>query len=413
MSALPRDSLAPHLQFKYYLGGDILILQCSGLYSMGSIFKNVEPAFYFWEKIPFICAIGTLVCGISCDIRKIAANIVKYSLNAIEIIAIVMCATLGTFKGYRICSYRREFHHFIKALYLDWDKELSQNTITEKMLEDANSMRLFRTWYGTVIAAIFGSYVIRPCLAYYRFKLSGTNDTFDFTQTVYPAMYPFTLTTPLSFFCCVTIETMGVIYLTLYWTAADGLFAQLTTQLAIQFQILANRLRYMPIQEITGPNHTRIVVQQLKKTVQDYLKLFKYLNKLVAIYNPILFATVLANGLNLCTCLYSLQHRITKHEWILVGKNAILTIGVTAQTMMFCMCAQRLNDEIAGVRQAAYNCSWPEFNSTIKNLLFSIMIQTERDYIYAAYGFVYLNRPQMTVIFTAAMRFFTLLRNVT
>ncbi|XP_063973117.1 odorant receptor 13a-like [Diachasmimorpha longicaudata] len=410
---LSKGSIAPPLQFEYYFGGDVLILQSLGLYSMGSLFKNTEPSFKLWELPPFICGIGILLCGLTGDFYNVILETRQYSLYAIEVLAIVFCGSLGTFKGYRLWIYRREFYNFIKAIQLRWDEEVAENTITERMVEDAKSMRLFRTWYGTVVAAIFGSYIIRPCLAYCQFKLSGGNDTFDFTQTVYPAVHPFPLTTPQSFFCCVVVESVGVIFCTLYWTAADGLFAQLTTQLAIQFEILANRLRYMPTPEMIGSHHTAMVVQRLKKTVQDYLKLFEYINELETIYNPILFSTVLVNGLNICTCLYSLQYRLSKHEWGMAGKNAILTTGITAQTMMFCMCAQRLNDEVAGVRQAAYNCSWTEFDSTIKNLLLLIMIQTEPEFIYAAYGFVYLNKPQMTVIFTAAMRFFTLLRNMT
>ncbi|XP_063973114.1 uncharacterized protein LOC135160472 isoform X2 [Diachasmimorpha longicaudata] len=408
-----KGSIAPHLQFKYYFGGDVLILQCIGLYSMGSIFKNTEPSFNLWELPPFVCALGILLCGLVGDFSNVIVEARQYSLFAIEVLAIVLCGSLGTYKGYRLWIYRREFYNFIKAIQLRWDEGLAQNTITESMVEAAKSIRLFRVWYGTVIAVFFGSYIVRPYVAYSLFKLSGVNKTFDYTKTVYPAVHPFPLTTPLSFFCCVTVESIGVIFCTLYWTAADGLFAQLTTHLAIQFQILANRLRYMPTPEMIGSHHTAMVVQRLKTTVQDYLKLFEYINELETIYNPILFSTVVVNGLNICTCLYSLQYRLSKHEWEMAGKNALLTTGITAQTMMFCMCAQHLNEQIAGVRQAAYNCSWTEFNSTIKNLLLLIMIQTEPEFIYAAYGFVYLNKPQMTVIFTGAMRFFTLLRNMT
>ncbi|XP_063973120.1 odorant receptor 13a-like [Diachasmimorpha longicaudata] len=413
MSQLSKGSIAPNLQFQYYFGGDVLILQCIGLYSMGSLFKNTQPSFNLWEFPPFICGVGIVFYGVTADFCNVIVQARQRSWFAIEVLAIVLCASLGTYKGYRLWVYRREFYNFIEAVHVRWDEEVAENTITERMVEAAKSIRLFRTWYGTVVAAIFGSYIIRPYVAYCRFKLSEGNGTFDFTQTVYPSVHPFPLTTPQSFFCYVVMETIGVIFCTLYWTAVDGLFAQLTTQLAIQFQILANRLRYIPTPEMIGSHHTAMVVQRLKKTVQDYLKLFEYINKLETIYNPILLTTVLVNGLNICTCLYSLQYRLSKQEWAMAGKIVILTTGITAQTMMFCMCAQRLNDAVAGVRQAAYNCSWTEFDSTIKNLLLLIMIQTEPEFIYAAYGFVYLNKPQMTVIFTAAMRFFTLLRNMT
>ncbi|XP_063972907.1 odorant receptor 47a-like [Diachasmimorpha longicaudata] len=407
------NSNSQYLRFEYYLGGDILILQCLGLYSMGSIFKNPETNFHFWETIPFIIGVGGLCFGLMGDFSSVVVEMRKHSLYTIEVLAAALCSTLGIYKGYRLWVYRYQFCHFIKAFHLRWNEEVTQNMITAKMVDGAKSMRLFRIWYSTVVAAIFMAYVLRPCLVYLRYKLSGSNDTFDYSQTAYPAEYPFTLSTPRAFFCCITFEAIGIYFLICYWIAADGLFAQLTTHLAIHFQVIANRMRDIQPQGTMSSDHAQLIMQRLKKNVQDYLKLFKYVNELEKIYNPVLFGTVLVNGLNLCTCLYSLQYRISNNEWGLAGKNALLTTGITAQTMMFCICAQRLNDEVAGVRQAAYDCSWTEFNSTIKNLILLIMIQTEPDYVYTAYGFIHLNMPQLTVIFTAAMRFFTLLRNMT
>nr|WHS04453.1 odorant receptor 50 [Psyttalia incisi] len=398
MSKFSRDSKARYMRFEYHLGGDILILQCLGLYSMGNIFKKSEPNFKFWETISFIFGVGGLCFGLLSDFRSVYVETRKRDLYAIEVLAAALCCSLGIYKGFRLWIYRYEYYHFIKAFYLRWNEELSQNTITETMVEDAKSMRSFRIWYATVVAAIFTSYVLRPCMSYLRFTLSEANDTFDYSRTAYPAAYPFTITTPEWFFVCVTLEAIGIYFLILYWTSADGLFAQLTTHLAIHFQILANRIRDTPTMEIMGPHHTEIVAQRLKKTVQDYLELFKYVSQLEKIYNPVLFGTVLVNGLNLCTCLYSLQYRVANNEWGLAGKNALLTTGITAQTMMFCICAQRLNDQVGGVRQAAYDCPWTDFTQPIKTLILLIMIQTEPEYIYTAYRFIYLNMPQLTVV---------------
>nr|WHS04457.1 odorant receptor 54 [Psyttalia incisi] len=499
--------MSKYMRFEYYLGGDIFILKCLGLYSMDNIFENSEPNIQFWETVPFIVGVGGLCFGLVGDFRSLYIETLKRDLYAIEVLAAFLCSALGIYKGFRLWSYRYEYYHFIQAFYLRWNNELLRNTITETMVRNAKAMRSFRIWYATVVAAIFTSYVLRPCVAYLRFTGIGTNDTFDYSKTAYPAEYPFTVTTPKWFFICITFEAIGIYFLILYWISVDGLFAQLTTHLAIHFQILANRIRDTSVTGFMSPYHMEVVAQRLKKTVQDYLELFKYVNQLEKIYNPVLFGTVLVNGLNLCTCLYSLQYRVANNEWGLAGKNALLTTGITAQTMMFCICAQRLNDQIlanrirdtptkemigphhtgivarrlkktvqdylelfryinqleriynpilfgtvlinslnlctclyslhyrlannewglavknallttgitaqtmmfcicaqrlhdqvGAVRQAAYDCPWTDFHPSLKTLILLIMIQTEPDYIYTAYGFVYLNMPQLTMV---------------
>ncbi|XP_011309931.1 odorant receptor 67a [Fopius arisanus] len=202
-------------------------------------------------------------------------------------------------------------------------------------------------------------------------------------------------------------------FLSLFWVAADGLFAQLATHLSIQFQILANEIRYMHPTANNSPYITARISERLKKIVQDHLELFAYVKLLEKMYNPLLFATILVNGIDLCTCLYSLQFRLDEANWGDVERNLVHAMSILLQTSMFCTFAQRLNDEIAGVHAAAYDFPWTDFNMPIKVLILLIMIQTQQEYVYSAYGFLHLNMPQLTTILSAAMRYFTLLRSVT
>lgn len=58
--------------------------------------------------------------------------------------------------------YRREYYNLIKTIHVRWTIQASRNSITESMVEDANSMRLFRIIYGTVVVTLVISYVLRP-----------------------------------------------------------------------------------------------------------------------------------------------------------------------------------------------------------------------------------------------------------
>ncbi|XP_063992973.1 odorant receptor 47a-like [Diachasmimorpha longicaudata] len=400
------------LYFRYLLGGDIRMLQATGLYSMGSIMEGCQPKWYFWEVLPFVVVIPALIFGLGCNITNIIGLVQTDYMFAIEVAAATLSSTLTTFKGYRLCAYRREFYCLIKTCHDHWNIQVSQNQITGGIVGTAKKARFFRIFYAFVIIVLLSTYVVQALGGYFLNDHDPANESLKFTKTVYPARYPFHINTPRGFFICVAIETMGMYFISLYWIIVDALFAQLTTHLSLHFQILSEKVRKICPSETIPSSSSAIISNRLKTIVDEYLELFKYVRSLEQLYNPILFATVLVNGIDLCTCLYSLQYRLLENNWKDVVKNMVHACGVALQTLMFCTCAERLNNQIAGVREAFYDCPWIQFTMPIKLSILLMITLSQREYVYSTYGFIQLNMPQVTTIFTAAMRYFTLLRNI-
>lgn len=67
--------------------------------------------------------------------------------------------------------------------------------------------------------------------------ISHSNGTYDFSQTMYPAEYSFTITSYKQYFLCLTYEMIGMYFLVLYWVSCDTLFAQMLTHLTIHFKV--------------------------------------------------------------------------------------------------------------------------------------------------------------------------------
>ncbi|XP_063993352.1 odorant receptor 47a-like isoform X2 [Diachasmimorpha longicaudata] len=382
-----------HLYFEHLLGGDIRTMQALGLYSMGSILKHDKPKWYFWEVIPVIMVIPGLCFGLACNMRNIF-DIIKTD-----------------YMGFRLCAYRREFYQLIKTFQIYWNVQVSRNRITRDIVEIARLTRLFRIYYSTVVIIAFSGYVIQPIGQYFLSPSPKLNGTVEFTKTVYPARYPFILDSAPAFFLCVLLETVGMYFMMLHWLATDGVFAQITTHMSLHFQVISNRIRDICPSTTMSPLRTAIISKRLKTIIEDYLELFKHVRVLEELYDPIMFATVLINGLVLCTCLFSIEYSRGKNNWKDVEKNMVHAFGLALQTLMFCTCAERLNNEIAGIRQAIYDCPWTSFSSPIKYSILLIMTLNSREYVYSTYGFIQLNMPQVTLIFTAAVRYFTVLRN--
>ncbi|XP_063972920.1 odorant receptor coreceptor-like [Diachasmimorpha longicaudata] len=216
------------------------------------------------------------------------------------------------------------------------------------------------------------------------------------------------------YFLCVAWEHMGLYFFALWWISADCLFAQFSTYFAIEFKILATDIRCIDsTSRSASPVNTAKIVKELKRIIREHVKLFSYVHAIEDWYNPIIFATILINGLNLCSLLYSLQYRIAENNWKDAIKNATHITAIIMQTLLFCSYAQRLSDEVNGFRQAVYGCSWINFNAPTKTLILLLMVYTEREYTFSAYRLFYLNMRQVTTIFSTAMRFFTILRNLT
>ncbi|XP_063973567.1 uncharacterized protein LOC135160681 isoform X3 [Diachasmimorpha longicaudata] len=368
------------LYFDKLLSGDVRIMQAIGLYSMGSILKHNEPKWHFWEVIPFIIVIPALCFGVVCNISNIL-HIVKIDyLAAVDCAGATFTAILCTFKGFRLCAYRREFYDLISTFQTYWNIGVSGNQLTKNMVKIAELSRLFRVGYSTMVIVAFSGFATQPIGEYFLKLRSKSNETIEFTKTIYPARYPFTLNSSGRFFSCI-------------------------------FLIISNRLREICPDPAVSHLKSAIIAKRLKAIVEDYLQLFKYVRILEKLYNPIIFATVLVNGLNFCSCLYNVQYSSAHSNWKNFEKNIMHAFGLVVQTLMFCICAEQLNHEIAGIHRALYDCPWTSFNSSIKHAILLIMTLSSREYVYSTYGFIQLNMPQVTLIGTAAMRYFTMLRN--
>ncbi|XP_063973566.1 odorant receptor 47a-like isoform X2 [Diachasmimorpha longicaudata] len=396
------------LYFDKLLSGDVRIMQAIGLYSMGSILKHNEPKWHFWEVIPFIIVIPALCFGVVCNISNIL-HIVKIDyLAAVDCAGATFTAILCTFKGFRLCAYRREFYDLISTFQTYWNIGVSGNQLTKNMVKIAELSRLFRVGYSTMVIVAFSGFATQPIGEYFLKLRSKSNETIEFTKTIYPARYPFTLNSSGRFFSCIFLESIGMYFMSLHLIAVDGIFAQITTHLSLHFQIISNRLREICPDPAVSHLKSAIIAKRLKAIVEDYLQLFKYVRILEKLYNPIIFATVLVNGLNFCSCLYNSS---AHSNWKNFEKNIMHAFGLVVQTLMFCICAEQLNHEIAGIHRALYDCPWTSFNSSIKHAILLIMTLSSREYVYSTYGFIQLNMPQVTLIGTAAMRYFTMLRN--
>ncbi|XP_063972893.1 uncharacterized protein LOC135160363 isoform X2 [Diachasmimorpha longicaudata] len=429
--------------FRDCVGGDVLLLQCMGLYSMGNIFRDDRPRWYYWEVIPYSIGLATITFALIFDTRNVYDTAQVNFMLSIEVAAAVFTVTLAVFKGYRILLRRKELYDILKVCHQRWIIQTSRSAITERAIENAKNARVLRMCYAVAVIGTVGSYNLRPYILYLKFRLSETNDSFDFSQTVYPAHYPFVLNSFTQYFLCAAWEHMGLYFLALWWISADCLFTQFSTYFAIEFNILANDIRCIDLTtKSTSPRNTVIIVKELKRIIREHVKLLSYVHAMEEWYNPIIFATILLNGLNLCSLLYSLQYvfhylfnefyriiyatfrflhtnqlkylqRIAANNWKDVIKNTSHVAATIMQTIIFCSYAQYLSDEINGFRQAVYECSWTNFNLSTQAIILVIMIHTERDYTFSAYGLFNLNMGQVTTIFSTAMRFLTMLRNLT
>lgn len=77
-----------------------------------------------------------------------------------------------------------------------------------------------------------------------QFELShGPNETYDYSVTGMPTLYPFTIDTIEKYLACIIWEMIMGLLLGLYWAMSDTMFAQLVSHTAIEFEVVRNNNR--------------------------------------------------------------------------------------------------------------------------------------------------------------------------
>ncbi|KAK0088296.1 hypothetical protein PV325_012492 [Microctonus aethiopoides] len=150
-------------------------------------------------------------------------------------------------------------------------------------------------------------------------------------------------------------------------------YGMITLSLKQVTTVLVNRLENIAADDDNFKNND-VIRQQLVNIAKQHRQLFQYCQLNEELYNPIIFLTVLSNGINLCSNLYLMEDVITQ------------------------------------ICRAAYYSQWTQWSKGNKVILMIIMMRAAEEYQWTSFGMISLNLKQVTTIANGAVSYFMLLR---
>ncbi|KAK0162482.1 hypothetical protein PV327_006256 [Microctonus hyperodae] len=183
----------------------------------------------------------------------------------------IMCAV----KGIRWWTHRHQLHNIIHELSIQWENIRVQNILTIENIKEATNTKLVQTIFIAVMLTAGGIYILRPYIMLLSYSLrSNTNNSIDYDNLMtYTAGYPFAIKTLQECFFIITYQQITAFVACVYWVSCDILYATITTQITIQFLVLARRLESI----IAGDDylqHDDDVHSQLRDIAMQHNQLF-------------------------------------------------------------------------------------------------------------------------------------------
>nr|AQN78498.1 olfactory receptor 96 [Meteorus pulchricornis] len=225
----------------------------------------------------------------------------------------------------------------------------------------------------------------------------AVNNTFDYSVSVFPTFYPFTITSFPGFLIFSSYQQLTVILACMYWVSCDALFLQITTHICLQFTMQAHYLDDVIANANTYGNGADLK-HQLRDIVKKHNELFAFCYEVQMFFNPVIFLTILSNGINLCCCLYQMDQQLVTHEWAEITKNMFHLCSLIIQTLVFCGYAENMTQSSIQMGYSAYHSQWIELNKETKLMLLLIIMRTTKQYNFTVYGMLSLNLNRVTMV---------------
>ncbi|XP_057322820.1 odorant receptor 47a-like [Microplitis mediator] len=389
---------------------ELIVLQLIGLKSLREAFgREKYHSASFGEK--FMCSLGVTVFIIYVFSGFWTLHLVGYEdiSYAAEVITVILSATMCMIKGLTLSFHRRQLFVILRDLNILWKDARTRKNLSFEINELIDSSKPARYCYMFAAISVGLSYGLRPYYLLMGHYLHTNNSTIDYSATVYPLLYPFPYHSFISYNLCLIYEQCVNYFAVFYWISCDTIFIQLTTHICIHLLVLGDDFNFRPQNDIKVMNYSnseRVIA--LSKKHRHILGMCKQVEKL---FNPIVFFTILFNGLDLCCCIFTLDKELSEGHWPKFARSVAHAMTLLIQIIIYCNFAHRATELTKNIADSIYNSQWINYDKKVQKLLMITMMRANKEYKFMAYGLLNLDREQMTRIFKTTGSYIALLRS--
>ncbi|KAH0555025.1 hypothetical protein KQX54_014770 [Cotesia glomerata] len=386
---------------------ELFLLHIIGLKSVKKAFDDDKyQRAWIQEIVIIIVNITVFLVGIySCSVTLGIVGYEDISVAA-ETVALILSTTMCMLKGVVLTLSHRQLFDVLRELHILWKEAKTRKNLGLRIGEIINSSKPVRYWYASAAMSVGLSYMLRPYFKLLVHFMKNNNSTFDYSTTSYAVEYPFPHNSFLTYTFCIIFEQWESYWGCLYSASCDTIFIQLSTHICIHLLVLSSDYSMeFPNDENKYAYYNTELVISLTKRHRHILELC---NQVERLFNPIIFCTILFNGLDLCCCIFA---EISQGQWPKFARSVAHAITLMIQIVIYCDYAHRVTEMTKMIAMSIYNSPWIDSDKNVQKLLMISMMRANEEYKFSAYGILVLDREQMTRIFKTTGSYVTLLRS--
>ncbi|KAH0567091.1 hypothetical protein KQX54_006585 [Cotesia glomerata] len=316
-----------------------------------------------------------------------------------EIIPLLFGISMNIIKGLTLWFYRHDLFTIIRDFLTLWNYNQTKTNLLNNINNLMKSSKRVRYYYMFTVILIGTSFGLRPLIMIFTCCVSSSgqsNSTFDFSVVVYPLAYPFTYQT-VSRYSLLLLYEEFVNYFAVCYVICDALYIQLMTHISINFLVLADDFNNVN-QCVDSDDNDDSKIEHMVKLVDKHRQMLVICEKVESFYNPIVFFTIVMNGLDLCLCVIVIDKEISEGNWPIVIKCFVHAVALFVQIIIYCNFSHIATEMTASIENSIYNSEWVNNSNKFKKMIMMIMMRTSKEYKFTAYGILVLNREQMAKV---------------
>ncbi|XP_044583242.1 uncharacterized protein LOC123264156 isoform X2 [Cotesia glomerata] len=355
----------------------------------------------YWEIIFIIAAFWPIAFLLISLVKTVPIYLgVNFSMTCYSI-SLLFSMTIIQIKLIRLWSNRLEFYKLFETLNNIWEESIyNRIDLKNQIIEIIDNSKPIQQFYIINALALCICYTLRPYIIVIKTYMSlSENETMTYTELAYAGVnYPIKTDTLTNYLLLLAIEHQISFFGGIYFVLCDLLFITLTTIITVNFMVLADE--YLNIFEIYLTTNKNL--ETINRIIRRHCLLL----------SPIVLFTVIFNGIDICCTIFAFKQDYAAGEAkTSLVRNLPHTITLVSQILAYCNCAHIATERSESLREAIYNSSWINGDKKIVKAVIIIMINSQNEYNFTAYGIFILNRQQLTQIFNTTTSYFMLLRN--
>ncbi|XP_046478013.1 odorant receptor 13a isoform X1 [Neodiprion pinetum] len=341
----------------------------------------------------------------------------------VGVIADNLCTTMTMFSVITYIPYftlrRKTLKAILRNMESNWNRSMdltAPKTHRDILLRAAEFSKAFTRWYSFIIYVTCSLYMFSPLF------ILGDLETQTARRQPVRAWYPINQTSEVIYTAIYASQVVGGAISSIGSVSVDGLFLVMMRHFCAQLRILQCELTTLGTSVANCESnsftaHFRMnktttdveLLQRIKNIIEDHQSAIQNADNIRSLYNVVCFLQLFVSSVVICVIGFQLIFYLDSWGLDLV-KYVMYIQAVLLQIYIYCSLGDDLLTESIRVGQAAYECPWTNFSTSVKSCLLVMTMRSQQPLLITAGNFYVMSMENFAAILKTSLSYLSVLR---